>query len=477
MRDLQRFSYIAVLAALAYAPTSLAQFQGLTVQNNSFASSYRLTSEQKSQANITDATASNIEVGLNFERSNWANGSVDEEPFYRVPRNTSGAAPGSLLKLQLDANTSSYTIPPNTALSRIIYQSRSLNGSAVPNSAYVLWPYSPRVESDGNPIVGWAHGTSGGFGNCAPSHIRNLWYQFSAPHTLALQGYVVVAPDYVGLGVDRDANDNPIRHPYFTNPAAANDLIYAVQAAQMAFPGLSKRFVTMGHSQGGGAAWAVAQRQATEPVEGYLGTIAGSPVTSVTAFAKSSSPSVVFIAVLIANGLQDIIPDFNLSTILTPAGIARLRLLTDIQACNAAGTAALNSQDLVQPGWFDEPRVKTFLDSVANGGRPISGPMLVLQGTGDPNIPVELTDKAVNDTCQGYTDSQLQYLRYPGVAHTEVLYASQVRWLDWIADRFAGREQFDGCETTTIESARPYSSYQVRLNWFLEYATQPYETA
>ena len=279
----------------AHAPTSLAQSQSLTVQNNSFASNYRLTSEQKSQANITDVTANNIEVGLNFERSNWANGSVADEPFYRVPRNASGTVPGSLLKVQMNANTSSYTIPPNTALSRILYQSRSLNGSAVPNSAYILWPYSPRVEADGNPIVGWAHGTSGGFGDCAPSHIRNLWYQFSAPHTLALQGYVVVAPDYVGLGVDHDANDNYIRHPYFANPAAANDLIYAVQAAQTAFPGLSKRFVTMGHSQGGGAAWAVAQRQTTEPVEGYLGTIAGSPVTSVSALVQSNNPAAVYV--------------------------------------------------------------------------------------------------------------------------------------------------------------------------------------
>ena len=36
----------------------------------------------------------------------------------------------------------------------------------------------------------------------------------------------------------------------------------------------------MGHSQGRGAAWAAAQRQAITPVEGYLGTIVGSPDTN-----------------------------------------------------------------------------------------------------------------------------------------------------------------------------------------------------
>jgi predicted alpha/beta hydrolase len=127
-----------------------------------------------------------------------------------------------------------------------------LNASAVPASAYILWPWHAKSFANitGVPVVGWGHGTSGIHGECAPSHIRNLWYQYSAPYILALQGYAVVAPDYVGSGVNKTAEGTYVPHEYLANPAGANDVVFAVEAAQKAFPELSKEFVTMGHSQG-----------------------------------------------------------------------------------------------------------------------------------------------------------------------------------------------------------------------------------
>ena len=80
----------------------------------------------------------------------------------------------------------------------------------IPASTYILWPSTTRVLIDGVPVIGWAHGASGGFGECAPSDVHNEWYQFTALYTLALQGYVVVAPDYAGLDIDRDTNRNII---------------------------------------------------------------------------------------------------------------------------------------------------------------------------------------------------------------------------------------------------------------------------
>lgn len=106
----------------------------------------------------------------------------------------------------------------------------------MPASAFVLWPWmahrDPRTGK--YAVVGWAHGTSGVFAECAPSHIRNLLYQYSAPYILALQGYVVVAPDYTGLGVDHYANGTQFRHLYLNNPSHANDMFLSVEAAQTA---------------------------------------------------------------------------------------------------------------------------------------------------------------------------------------------------------------------------------------------------
>ena len=465
--DFTALAFVAVLDAQSL----------LVPQNDTFGSSAQLSQMQQSNAAINDNLVENIDVALNFERSNWADGSVDTDPFYRLPSNASNSPVGSLLKLQVQTNTSLYTIPPNTALSRILYQSRTLNGSTVPNSAYILWPYSPRTEPDGYPVVGWAHGTSGGFGECAPSHIRNLWYQFTAPFTLALQGYVVVAPDYAGLGVHRDLDGKDIRHPYTANPAHANDLFYSVQAAQTAFSSLTKRFVLMGHSQGGGAAWGAAQRQVSEPVDGYLGAVAGSPVTNVRDLIQLGGISDGAVGMLIANGLPEIFPSFNASDFLTPSGLQRYALLSEIQGCNSVVSASFLQPELFQPAWYDTDSAKKFFSITENGGRLISGPMLVLQGEGDPEILPPVTNNAVNSTCHAYPQSKLQYLTFPGVGHTPVMFASQVTWLKWIADRFAGVPVPEGCRSSRIPSGRPYQEYQVDPNWFIEWATAAYETA
>ena len=449
----------------------------LTAQNVTFGSAFHLTERQQQDAGLNTSQVNNIEVALNFERSNWAHGSVGNDPFYRLPSNATSAPPGALLKLEVSANTSAYTLPPNTALSRILYQSRTLNGSSVPASAYILWPYTPRVEHDGYAVIGWAHGTSGVFGECAPSHIRNLWYQFTTPYTAALQGYVVVAPDYAGLGVDHDSNGDPVRHTYLANPAHANDLFFSVQAAQTAFESLSKRFVIVGHSQGGGAAWAAARRQTLEPVKGYLGAIAGSPVTNIHDLIAMAGVEAGGVGFLLAHGLPEVFPEFNASAFLTPAGLKRYALLADIQGCSSVASVSLLEPELFQPAWYDNAYAKLYFDLSKNGGQPIAGPMLVLQGEGDLSVPVSLTTNAVNITCHAHPRSQIQYITYPGVAHTSVMFASQVTWLDWIADRFASKPVAKRCQHSSVASSRPYSEYQVDPNWFIEYATAPYETA
>lgn len=235
---------------LAFFATAVAQ-EMIDPQSNTFNSSFSVSNSQISQAGINDTTAHNVDVAINFERTNWATGSVASDPFYSVPANSSHLAPGSVLKVEEYTNTSLYTLPPNVALSRILFQSETFNGSAVPASAYILWPWMPKREPRTGKIavVGWAHGTSGVMSECAPSHIRNLWYQYSAPYVLALQGYTVVGIDYVGLGVNKYANGTTFRHPYLNNVAAANDLFYSVDAAHKAFPDdLSPYFVLMGHS-------------------------------------------------------------------------------------------------------------------------------------------------------------------------------------------------------------------------------------
>lgn len=188
-------------------------------------------------AAVPGLNTTTVTAALTFERLSYSNGSVENEDIYRAPSNSSNLPAGSLLKLEVYTNTSLYTLPPQTALSRILYQTRNFNGTLVPASAFILWPYAPRTQPDCTyQVVAWAHGTTGIFPECAPSHSKSLTYQFTAPYPLVLQGYVVVAPDYAGLGPSRTAGGDPIIHQLYASQAAADDLFYAVEAARSAFP-------------------------------------------------------------------------------------------------------------------------------------------------------------------------------------------------------------------------------------------------
>jgi pimeloyl-ACP methyl ester carboxylesterase len=412
-------------------------------------------------------------AAIDYEESQWSNGSVLNDPFYIVPKGSAEAAPGTLLKVEKDVNTSTYTLPPATALSRIIFQSKTLNGSSVPASGYILWPYSARTLSDGFAVVVWTHGTSGIGPNCAPSNIRNLHQHFLAPYQLALQGYVVVAPDYAGLGVGKDESGRPIAHEYLATQSQANDVFYSMQAAQTAFPELSKHFVVIGHSQGGGVAWACAQRQAVEPVHGYLGAVAVSPLARAL---EQPEPTLSLIGVSMIPSISAAYPEFKPEEILTAEGQQRLDLTRQIGGCIASSASLLVGGQLLKPGWTENTFVQKFQDLVMNGGKKIQGPLLVIHGEVDPQLSVNVTTNAVNKTMELFPSSQLEYVRLPGVSHVPALNAAQRLWMDWIAERFANVAPKPYCKGVELVSARPTTSYQPELNWFIGLATAFYQT-
>ena len=431
---------------------------------------------------IPGLNAIRVQAALAYERSTFANGSVENESIYQAPANSSKLPAGTLLKLEFYTNTSLYTLPPQTALSRILYQSKILNGSLVPASAYILWPYSPHTQPDGTyQVVAWAHGTTGVFPECAPSHSKSLVYQFTAPYPLVLQGYVVVAPDYAGLGVSRTARGDPIIHQLYASQAAANDLFYAVEAAQSAFPKLSEDFVVVGHSQGGGAAWAAAERQAKIPVKGYLGAVAVAPllnfietlrlgieVLGTDVALASVAPAIAGVA----RAITSVFPDFEVGSVLTPAGVQRLRLLEQVQGCNAGAMALFTTTNetvpLAKPDLLQNVDAIAYQNLVATGGKEIAGPLLVLQGTADTLIPVTVTTRIANLTSEAYPKSAIEYITYEGAEHIPIMYTSQREWLRWIEDRFAGKKVARGLKTVERKSVLPQTNYQPDLNWILQ---------
>src|SRR6267378_3428797 len=105
---------------------------------------------------------------------------------------------------------------------------------------------------NGWPLLAWSHGTSGVARACAPSLMTSLFYNWEGLYQYVVLGYAVVATDYAGLGTEG-------RHAYLDMLSNGADVINSVPAARAAVPNLSKRWLVIGHSQGGLSSLGVAQ--------------------------------------------------------------------------------------------------------------------------------------------------------------------------------------------------------------------------
>jgi pimeloyl-ACP methyl ester carboxylesterase len=278
-------------------------------------------------------------------------------------------------------------------------------------------------------------------------------------------------------GSEQNSRRESIPHQYIANPAGANDVFFAIQAAQVAFPELSKHFVTMGHSQVGSIAWATAERQHQRPVRGYLGTVAGNPITNITAQMLSSPSSVVVVKPII-QALQSIFPTFSPGDILTERGIQLYSFSEELGACNSVQFQLFaNPEEWLRPDWMDSWYIPAYVNLTAAGGHSIAGPMLVLQGTNDPAVNHTVTSAVVENKCTLFPEGQIEYAMVEGASHVPALFASQQIWLEWITDRFSGVHATEGCSRMGLSSLRPVGTYQAELTYYLQIALEPYVAA
>ena len=71
--------------------------------------------------------------------------------------------------------------------------------------------------------------------------------------------------------------------------------------------------------------------------------------------------------------------------------------------------------------------------------------MLIIQGTTDVDVPVELTREVVADLCE--QGNSITYLEMPGMDHGDVFYPAGAMVPDWFDARFAGTSiQNNFCE-------------------------------
>jgi pimeloyl-ACP methyl ester carboxylesterase len=453
-------------------------------------------------------------LGIAFEDSQHAHTPLDD--FYTIPTNFSPSMkPGVLLRVEAYTDIVNYTVPSSLTMSRIVYTSESLNGTVVPASAFVLWPYAPfdyssydrkqnRVEDSSQdtakfPIVAWAHGTSGQFASCAPSNYRSLQYHFMTSYSLAMEGFAVVAADYAGLGVTSLPNGEQ-SHAYLAGPAGANDVAYAVEAARKAFPSHLEAegpFVTMGHSQGGNVAWAFSERQAVTPVPGYRGTIAFSPppraIDAVEAAVKMAAsvpvaeqplwvPLVLNLQPMIIAAITAVYPSYNFSGMSAVSFDLWNNVLKSVQGCLPTSSlifADIPPVQLAKAGWTNDSTVQEWQDRVGVSGHKFKGPLLVIAGSNDV-IPTELLEKAVDASCHASGKESLEMMIYEEMEHFPSIQASRMKWMEWVKDRIIGgdaaenaypRRENGTCGKKTVVNGfnTNYTEQSISPNWLVEW--------
>jgi hypothetical protein len=179
----------------------------------------------------------------------WA-GDGGVTPFYTwtdaIP-----AKPGVMLRTE--------TLAPAVSLAgagrgeRILYSSVDWRDAQRPTtvSGSLFLPKGAPPKG-GWPLIAWAHGTTGVADVCAPSFTSRSERDQAYLSAWLEAGYAIVATDYEGLGT-------PGPHPYLQYKSEGQAVLDSARAALGAYPQLLKNsVVTMGQSQGSGAAIAAA---------------------------------------------------------------------------------------------------------------------------------------------------------------------------------------------------------------------------
>lgn len=127
------------------------------------------------------------------------------------------------------------------------YKMLGVDNKEVMATALVFVPKTPE-PANGWPIVAWAHGTTGVADKCAPSRQGLNGTQYLLQKLLAA-GYVVVAPDYEGLGEPSGKES----HPFLNLKSEAYSITDAVVATRNYLDKQGKKtarqWVTVGHSR------------------------------------------------------------------------------------------------------------------------------------------------------------------------------------------------------------------------------------
>ncbi|MCS4297290.1 alpha/beta hydrolase [Acinetobacter guillouiae] len=326
-----------------------------------------------------------------------------------------------------------FTLPPNAAESVVMtYKMQGITGKETQATALVFTPKTA-PPAEGWPIVAWAHGAAGVADKCAPSKNRLITNSiltgedkstYNMIDSFVKDGYVVVAPDYEGLG---EPGGQEI-HPFLNLKSEAYSITDAVVATKSWLGNkASNKWAVLGHSQGGHAALGTAQYAARANMD-YKGAVATAPANNLEmietlsemALAEMEGPSLaqaLGYAVLdtltsyMAASMKSVYPTESLyskifksptdkiaekaeSLCLIDLGLAFFIAMDDYAAENEFSLKGYSSRK--KDGFKNDPIVRQFLDKDSQPLQSlIKTPIIIYQGGSDTIVLPQATDALV----------------------------------------------------------------------------------
>jgi pimeloyl-ACP methyl ester carboxylesterase len=361
----------------------------------------------------------------------------------QLPGDFSGSGPGTLLSANTLPTVDRRLNVLSAVAARITYTSTSgIDQSLTTVSGTVFAPKGTPPDG-GWPVLAFGHPTSGTETDCAPSLSPDLLTSSVIVTGLVKAGYVVAVPDYQGLGL------NNTYHPYLDSTTEGYNLIDSVRAARKLIPNTSDRWLAIGISQGGQAAWA-----ANELSDTYgsglklLGSASMSPAADIVGFADAAASGDLTkdqqqLLVLVLNAFKNEHADFNLDDYRNGIVVQNWDTLL---ACQGPATAQrggvtdqLTAEDLrpVSPAAVDT--LRGYLQNASLPKVRAPQPMLVIYGGQDQLVPAPWTAAALQRAC-GLGDV-IEIRFQPDSGHD--VDASGA--FPWITDRFKGVPAINSC--------------------------------
>ena len=299
------------------------------------------------------------------------------------------------------------------------------------------------VPTGGWPVVSFAHGTTGLANGCGPTQLSDLAGLGSTVAGLLGMGYAVAMTDYAGLGPDGV-------HQYLEPTSAAYNVTDAVRALRAIWPTVSDRWLAFGPSQGGQAVWAADELAATYGSGlNLVGAVAMEPAADITRLvdladsnAMSSEQRAIYPMVI--EGVHRADPSVPRSDYLGEAAVSHIDGLVGCDRdARRKATAGISSSDLRPVSTQAADRLRDYLRRTALPQKPLTAPLLVVNGLNDQTILPSWVRAATQRQCDA--GGRVVHYEIPGVGHADLTPNKDVT--NWIAQRFLTDAAPSNCRT------------------------------